>query len=266
MNKTSRADIRSLKIPKRNSHKWQNGSVLVIGGSHRYHGAPLLAVSAAARFVDIVHFSCEENYADILPRMRGKLFEFIPVFSKELETYIGHVDVVLMGPGLELNAQNKKRIRFIQRRFPEKRMVFDAGAFRLADMKRINKNCILTPNKKEFKDVFKKQQTAANVLKLAQSLHCTIVAKGPQTIIAYQKNTALNTSGNAGLTKGGTGDILAGLIAAFFTKNDSFASAKAASFLLGKTAERLWQKRSYAFSASDILAEIPAAFGQLAKT
>lgn len=266
MKQTSRADIRSLKTPKRNSHKWQNGSVLVIGGSHRYHGAPLLAVSAAARFVDIVHFSCGENYKKILPDMRGKLFEFIPIFSKELYTYIKHVDVVLMGPGLELNARNKKRIRFIQRRFPEKRMVFDAGAFRMADLRLINRHSILTPNKKEFSDVFDKQQTATSVLKLAQSLHCTIVAKGPHTIIADPNNVALNTSGNAGLTKGGTGDILAGLIAAFFTKNDSFVSAKAASFLLGKTAERLWKKRSYAFSASDVLAEIPTTFGQLLKT
>jgi len=266
MTKTSRADIRSLKKPKRNSHKWQNGSVVVVGGSHRYHGAPLLAVSTAARFVDIVHFACEENYKKILPHMREKLFEFIPVFSRELFTYINHVDSVLMGPGLELNAKNKKLIRSIQKHFPNKRMVFDAGAFRLADMKLMNKHCILTPNKKEFQDVFKKKQTATNVLQLAKSLHCTIVAKGPQTIIAHPQDAVLNTSGNAGLTKGGTGDILAGLIAAFFTKNDSFVSAKAASFLLGKTAERLWQKRSYAFSASDILAEIPTTFGQLLKT
>jgi len=260
---TSRSDLRSLIRPRAQSHKWQNGSVLIIGGSHRYHGAPLLAVSAAARFVDIVHFACEKNYKNILPRMRGKLFEFIPVFSRELSTYIRHVDVVLMGPGLELNARNKKLVRSIQKRFPRKRMVIDAGAFRLADLTLINKNSILTPNKNEYADVFHSAQTPSDVARLSHSLHCTIVAKGPKTYIAHNGECATNNTGNAGLTKGGTGDVLAGLIAAFFCKNDAFKSAKAASFLLGKTAETLWKKRSFAFSASDVLASIPETFGKM---
>lgn len=265
MSTTSRSDLRSLIRPHVQSHKWQNGSVLVIGGSHRYHGAPLLAVSAAARFVDIVHFACEENYKNILPRMRGKLFEFIPVFSRELPTYIHHVDVVLMGPGLELNDRNKNLVRSIQKRFPHKRMVIDAGAFRLADLKLINENSILTPNKNEYMDVFHSTQTPTNVARLSRSLHCTIVAKGPKTYIAHNGVCATNNTGNAGLTKGGTGDILAGLTAAFFCKNDAFKSAKAASFLLGKTAETLWKKRSFAFSASDVLAGIPEIFGKMLK-
>jgi len=263
---TSARDLSRLVKPKTRSHKWQNGSILVIGGSHRYHGAPLLAVSAAARFVDIVHFACDENYRSILPKMRGKLFEFIPVFSRELTTYIQHVDVVLMGPGLELTIRNKRLIRNIQKRFTDKRLIFDAGAFRLANIKLFNSCCILSPNQKEFTDVFKISRTPAHVRALAKQLDCTIVAKGPTTYIASAKHYAENTTGNAGLTKGGTGDVLAGILAAFLTKNDPFSSAKAASFLLGKTAEKLWKTRGYAFSATDVLEEIPKVFGKYTRT
>lgn len=260
---TSAQDIRKLRIPKPSSHKWQNGSVLVIGGSHRYHGAPLFAVRAAAQFVDIVHFACVENYASILPKMRGKIMEFIPVFSKELDTYINHVDVVLMGPGLDLTPRNNRLVNSILKKHPQKHFVLDAGAFRLAEKKYFSDQTILTPNRNEFADVFGLQRNPANVRMLARKFNTTIVAKGPITFIASGRHYAENKAGNSGLTKGGTGDILAGLIAAFFTTNDAFVSAKAASFLIGKTAEKLWKSRSYAFSASAVQDAIPRTFGAL---
>jgi len=262
-NFTTKHDTQSLSTPKPTSHKWQNGSVLVIGGSHRYHGAPLLAVSAAARFVDIVHFACDENYKKILPRMRGKLFEFIPVFSRELKTYVNHVDVVLLGPGLELHAKNQKLVRSIQKQFPKKRLILDAGAFRLADLNALHNRCIVSPNQKEFLDIFGATRSPKLVKKYAKKFRCTILAKGPISYIASPTAYAENHTGNQGLTKGGTGDVLAGLLAAFFTKNNPFLSAKAASFLLGKTAEQLWESRGYAFSATDLLQDIPLVFRKL---
>ncbi len=56
MDVVSRTTVRKLYFPKAGSHKGQNGILLVIGGSEKYHGAPLLAIKAASRIVDLVYF------------------------------------------------------------------------------------------------------------------------------------------------------------------------------------------------------------------
>lgn len=263
---TSAQDVRRIQAPARFSHKWNNGAVLIIGGSHRYHGAPLLAMQMAARFVDMVHFASPENFRKILPHMRGKLMEFIPVFSKELAAYVGHSDVVLMGPGLDVNQKNKRLVNRLLRQFPTKRFILDAGALRLADKRAFQPQHIVTPNPKEFRDVFGLQRTPASVRAVAKKFGATIIAKGPISFIATPSQYTKNTIGNPGLTKGGTGDVLAGLIAAFYTKNDAWLSCKAAAYLVGKTAALLARDRSFAYSASDLLEKIPETFGALRKT
>lgn len=263
---TSPKDVRRIIGPARFSHKWQNGAIMVIGGSHRYHGAPLLAMQTAARFVDMVHFACEENYRAILPHMRGKLLEFIPVFSSELSEYIGHTDVVLMGPGLALDPRNKRLVNHLIKKFPEKKFVIDAGALRLLDKRLLSSKHIVTPNPQEFKHVFGHVRTPAAVRGVAKKYGATILAKGPISYIASKTAYAENHTGNPGLTKGGTGDVLAGLIAAFFAKNDPLTSCKAAGFLIGKTAEALAKKRSFAYSASDLQDGIFTTFGTLRRT
>lgn len=264
--KTTKKDIKKLKKLKANSHKWQNGSILVIGGSHRYHGAPLLALKVAARFVDIVHFASPADHKLLMPKLRKQLSEFIPVFAPELHDYITHVDVVLIGPGLEVNKKNTSLINTLIKKFPEKKFVLDAGAIRMVNLTLLHKQHIVSPNKKEFLEVFKVMRTRTTTKKIAKRYGATILAKSNITYIATPTQYAENHTGNAGLTKGGTGDILAGLVAAFFTKNDAFTSAKAASFLLGVTADELARKRSYAYSATDILDHIPLVFGKLTKS
>ncbi len=262
---TSAQDVRQIQAPTRFSHKWNNGAVLVMGGSHRYHGAPLLAMQTAARFVDMVHFASPENFRNILPRMRGKLMEFIPVFSKELAAYIGHSDVVLMGPGLEVNQKNKRVVNRLLRQFPNKRFILDAGALRLADKRAFQPQHIVTPNPREFLDVFGLLRTPASVRAVAKKFKITVIAKGAKSFIATPSQFAENTIGHPGLTKGGTGDVLAGLIAAFYTKNDAWLSCKAAAYLVGKTSTILARKQSFAYSASDLLEKIPENFGALRK-
>jgi NAD(P)H-hydrate epimerase len=261
--RTSPKDVRAIVSPKPNSHKWQNGSVLIIGGSHRYHGALMFAARTASAFVDMVHIASPENYGYLLPKLRQQSMTFIPVFRKELGTYIGHVDVVLMGPGLEVNPANRKLINQLLRKYPEKRFVLDAGAFRMANLKYVGPHCICTPNAREFVDIFGTKLTSVNVRALVKKFHTNILAKSAISFIAAQTQFAENHAGHPGLTKGGTGDVLAGLVASFFTKNDAFVSMKAASLLLGKTAEKLAKQRSYAYSAEDLLGVVPEVFGRL---
>jgi NAD(P)H-hydrate epimerase len=145
--------------------------------------------------------------------------------------------------------------------------------------------CILTPHAVEFQTLFKIKATPKNVAKMAKKYNCIIVLKGAVDIICGSwingdgafcfsvANKSLlgrrtqicadnfickfDYAGNAGLTKGGTGDVLAGLIAALACKNDLFLAACAGTFLLGKSGERLFQKYSYYYNPSDLIAEIP---------
>lgn len=222
----------------------------------------MLAAQTASAFVDMVHIASPEDYGYLLPKLRKQSMTFIPVFRKELGTYIGHVDAVLMGPGLEVNPANRKLVNQLLQKFPEKRFILDAGAFRMANLKHIGPHCICTPNAREFTDVFDLQLTAANVRRVAKTYQTNILAKSAVSYIATPKTFAENHAGHPGLTKGGTGDILAALVTSFYTKNDAFLSMKAASFLLGTTAERLAKRRSYAYSAEDLLKAVPEVFGQ----
>ena len=59
------------------------------------------------------------------------------------------------------------------------------------------------------------------------------------------------------MTKGGTGDVLAGLVASLACKNDLLLSAKVGSFLNKKAGEYLFEKMGYYFNSTDLVNEIP---------
>jgi NAD(P)H-hydrate epimerase len=97
---------------------------------------------------------------------------------------------------------------------------------------------------------------------LASKYSCIIVLKDVQTIVCSPKECVLVNGGNAGLTKGGTGDVLAGLTVALAAKNPPFPAACAASFVVKKVAEQLYQKVGFAYNADDLAEKIPEVLGK----
>ena len=89
--------------------------------------------------------------------------------------------------------------------------------------------------------------------------------KAVDDIISDGTKTVKIHGGNAGLTKGGTGDILAGLVAGMSAKSDPFSSAVAASLLLKKTAEQLFDTMGYWYTAKDLLSLFPSVFHSYTK-
>jgi NAD(P)H-hydrate epimerase len=69
--------------------------------------------------------------------------------------------------------------------------------------------------------------------------------------------------GNAGMTKGGTGDVLAGLIASLACNNDLYLAAKCGSYINKKAGESLYKKQGIYFNATDLVGEIPQVMSQL---
>src|SRR3989338_3128181 len=126
--------VKKLFVPVPSSHKGQNGVLLVIGGSGKYHGAPLLAIKAASRFVDLVYFysPAKLNHA-VLAKMKSSSNCLISLPKKDVFSVAAKCDCILIGNGLELNARNKRLVNALLRKFPHKKIVLDAAALHLAD-------------------------------------------------------------------------------------------------------------------------------------
>ena len=138
--------------------------------------------------------------------------------------------------------------------------IIDAGALQMMDpawLLPLSGNAIVTPHVGEFERVFKLKPTADNARSMAEKYHAIIVLKGEKDIVCSSKEYFETSGGNAGMTKGGTGDVLAGLIAALATKNDLFLAARAGSYFNKKAGEALFEKVGYYFNASDLADEIP---------
>ncbi|MBI2445720.1 NAD(P)H-hydrate dehydratase [Candidatus Micrarchaeota archaeon] len=253
------AHVKTLKL-NQGQHKGQNGVLSIIGGSKKYHGAPLYAIEAAAPFVDLIYFhSPEKDNHWIARQMKTKSKAFITVEDKsELQTAVAESDAVLMGNGLEENAANKGLVNRLLRQFPNKAFVLDAGAMIMADSKHFGGRVLLTPHASEFKRRFGLAATAENVRKMAAKTNCIILLKGVIDVITDGKDVVRNVTGNPGMTRGGTGDVLAGLVAALSTQNNLFQSAQAGAFLNGLAGDWVAKKRR-AFTADDVAKALPDA-------
>lgn len=249
--------VQKLKKPKKNSRKGDNGRLIIIGGSETYHGAPILAVLVASRLCDLVYFFSIRKNEELIKKMRLKLRTFISPSQKDLEKYVSLVDAVLIGPGLEKTLNNTTMANWLLHKFKDKKFILDAGAFDIIKPKVLHKNCILTPHHGEFKKFFGKDPSEKNVRTMAKKYGCVIVLKGSIDMIVSPKEFRMNKTGNPGMTKGGTGDVLAGLIAGLATNNDLFLSASAGTFINGLAGDRLSLKMGTYYNADDLVEEIP---------
>ena len=112
--------LNSLSKPNIASHKGQNGRVLVIAGSDKYHGALLLAVRAASRIVDMVYVYSVETNLQLINNLKSEISTFISVSKEDLWKTVDLVDSVLIGPGLEESKQTKKGGRKIIKKIHRK--------------------------------------------------------------------------------------------------------------------------------------------------
>jgi len=263
MEEISANDIKKLYLPPKGSHKGENGKLTIIGGSKLFHGASLWALKTASRIVDMVFYSSIPENNELTQKLKSELYDFIAVSREEVENYIEESDAVLIGPGLMREQETREMTKNLLWKYSHKKWVIDAGSLTEMDASWLNKNCIITPHKKEFETLFKIEATQENVQKMAQKCGCTILLKGETDIICFPKECRVCKGGNAGMTKGGTGDVLAGLVAALACKNDLFTAACVASFINKKAGEELYKKVGYYFNASDLADQIPQTMEKL---
>ncbi len=256
-------DVSILSRTRGDSHKGQNGKLLIVAGGKKYHGAAQLAIKASLPFVDLVYFhSTCENMA--LAKSIKKISEVICLNEKEAIGIIGEIDAVLIGPGMDIDNKARQKAKRILKsaKKNKKKIILDAGAFKLFSKKDAG-GCLLTPHAGEFKSFFGMEGSAKNVAKMAAKYKCTILRKGVVDIVSGGARTKLNFTGNAGLTKGGTGDILAGLCASFACANPLFESACAAIYLNCTAGDELLKTYGTAYTCGHLLEQIPKTYCRL---
>lgn len=246
-----------MKLPAKKSHKRENGRLLIISGSKKYYGALLYALLAASRLVDLIYvFSTKENLR-LINFWKQKTAEFMPV--ENLKQIRSDIDAILIGPGLGISRKTKRLVSWVLK--SGKRAVLDADALSVLDkglLKLLGPHHILTPHRGEFRRVFKVSGNSSSVKKFAKLCHCTIVLKGHVDIIGTPTGQLnYNQTGNAGMTKGGTGDVLSGLIAALFCKNDAFTAAAAGAYINGRAGDELYKKVGPFYDAEDLAEQVP---------
>ena len=275
--------IAKIQIPKSDSHKGQNGRLLIIGGSHLFHGASLWSLKVATRIVDMVFYSSVLENNELAQKLKSELYDLIVVPRNKIEDYLQEADVILIGPGLpreegrEAGEESTRNlVKRLFEKFSDKKWVIDGGALTEIEpewLRELNGNVILTPHHKEFENLFddvilSESEESKKILRrftpqddmvaeMSKKYNCTILLKGPTDLICSPEECVSVEGGNAGMTKGGTGDVLAGLVAALACKNDLFLAAASGSFINKKAGEELFKRVGYYFNASDLADEIP---------
>lgn len=246
--------LKSLYVPPKLSHKGQNGKLLIIGGSRQYHGAPMFSILAARRFVDLLYFYPAENNSYLISAIKT-IPEAMVVYDLKR---VSECDCVLFGIGL---ANATFDFGFVIQN--AKRLVVDGDGLKLIK-DRIPKGAILTPHEGEFRMLFSVEGTKENVERMAKEHSCVILKKDPKgDIISDGNRSYINKVHNQGMTRGGTGDVLAGLVAALYCKNNAFNAAVAGSYLNGCGGNALKRKYGYNFCASDLACILSETYNKL---
>jgi len=267
--------LKKLYIPQDKSNNEENGQVTIIGGSKLFHGAPILSLKVASRIVDMAFFaSPEKSVGRVAERVKSKLTSFIWVPWQETEKYVEKSNAVLIGPGLmrfrsEKIPDNQRQERCDEAcqatikitkhflaRFPNKKWVIDAGSLQVLDIDWVPQEAILTPNQKEYELLFNKLP----IEKAAKKHKCIIVLKGPKTLVCSAERCVEVRGGNPGMTKGGTGDVQAGLTVGLLAKNEPFLAASSAAHITKVAADRLYKRVGTNYNADDLAEEIPTLF------
>ena len=266
-------------LPKRpvDGHKGDFGKIFVLAGSEGYTGAPHLAARAALRTgAGLVFLGVPR---EIYPILAVKCDEAMPFplpdsYEKILEKARG-CDVALIGPGLGRRPKTEKLVRALLEDL-DIPVVLDADGINALSghidiLDKRSAPTVLTPHAGEFARLtgealpIRDRLTAARAF--AKEHGCTLVLKGHGTVTAAPSGQCwICGTGNPGMAKGGSGDVLSGMIAALWGQKhlndhpytDRSELAALAVWYHGKAGDRCAKKLGeYAMLPSDLLETIP---------
>lgn len=234
-------------------YKKTRGRVLVVGGSKKYRGAPLLSALSA--------FHTGSGMVTILSKkeVSDSLLPFYPsiLYREEDDGENFDYDSILLGPGW-----NEGRKDILYSLIDEnKKLVIDADAIKLIGKKKLNNRAIITPHIGEFNTLMKNLSLEKSssifddVKKAAKETEGVIVLKSSVVIISDGERLFVYDGANNSLGVAGSGDVLSGIILSFLALSSPLEAAINGTILHQRVGRRLKEELGY-YTAEDIIKEI----------
>ncbi len=275
---TSRILIKEIYLPRpKKAKKGDYGKLLVVGGSLKYTGsATLVALAAYASGCDLVTIAAPQRAADaaafaspdiITHRLKGDNLK--KSHAKEILEIAKWADAVVIGNGLGREKDTLDAVVEIVKKL-DKPVLIDADGIKALVPKKhgalSGTNAVITPHAYEM-SVFSGEDVEDDIVKraglakrFATDLGVTIVLKGNIDIITSGGKVAINRTGNPYMTKGGTGDTLAGVCGALLARGvDPFSAASAAALINGLAGDLCAKELGDGLTASKMINYIPKA-------
>lgn len=253
-----------LRLPKRArlSHKGDHGKLLILGGCKGYTGAPSLCAQAAVRAgAGLVWLGVPE---EIYTVTAVKNDEAMPFAQSETEVAekLRQCDVCVIGPGMGRSETTKTLTRYVLQNAGTRPVVADADAlWVLAEEPELfgktDAALVLTPHEGEFARLLGRpvRDRLNDAGRFARENGCAVVLKGHRTICAFPDGKVyVIDAGNPGMAKGGSGDVLAGMIGAMLGQLTCRRAVVTACWLHARTGDIAAGKfGEYALKAGDLI-------------
>ena len=252
----------------RNSHKGLFGHVLIVGGNLGMSGAARLAAEAAARVgAGLVSIATRVDHAYLINLSRPELMSHATEDPSELDPLIEKASVIGIGSGLGQSDWSKEMLSRVLE--SDKPLVLDADALNLIAFNEVRlpsgkHNWILTPHPAEAArllgcDIARVQQDRFSaVMELHQKYGGIIVLKGAGTLITSEDfSIDIVTAGNPGMSSGGMGDVLTGVISGLVAQHLNLKeAAKIGAFIHSEAADRAARYGERGMMASDLMGQL----------
>jgi hydroxyethylthiazole kinase-like uncharacterized protein yjeF len=213
----------------RRAHKWSAGAVLVLGGSTGLVGASVFAARAALNF-GAGSVAVGSPRSDLVTAAAPEL---LTLSLQEAESGLDRFDVVIAGPGLA----EEDRAAVLPVVAKADRVVLDAGGLEPSLVDAAGEGgaeVVITPHVREFERVAGVESGAFAARAYAEKKGLTVLLKGNPTLISDGSEPVLVATGGPELASIGTGDVLAGMIGALWSRGlDARAAAVSAAYWHG---------------------------------
>ncbi len=258
--------------PETGSHKGQNGSLLIVCGGP-FTGAPaLVALGALGVGADLVHLAVPSAIAHVVASYSPSFIvhplggsHLLAEDVKRVAELTTKANALAMGPGLGEARESFEAVRQIVREVALP-TVLDADALKAVAGDPVclkGKTIVLTPHAREFlaltgKALPPSAEARAGLVREAAKAHdVTILLKGHVDVVSDGAGTKFNYTGNPGMTVGGTGDVLCGVVGGLLSKGMTpYNAARLAAFVNGYAGDLAFKEKSYGLMATDVAANV----------
>ncbi len=264
------------------SDKYGHGTVVIVGGSSQYYGAPVLATNAAMQSIAALRVGVGYVRSYVPGAILAQARSFSPntiveplgrdciAFSGEIRKQIGMSDALLIGMGVGRSPQERRAGTAMIRHALKHgtRVVADAAAIEAlgAADRNAGFNVIITPHRGELSRLIGREIPQADLrahIRIAKAVAMqygvVVVLKGHNTIITDGSRLKINSAKTAALSTMGTGDVLSGIAVAYAAScGDMFTAATAAVRLHSKIGDYLHEIKGDHAIATDVIDAIPA--------